>query len=390
MRYSRLPLVELVEYCLSQEKEGDFWDFKQEWHEKIEDLIKDIVCFANTAHDEDCFLIFGVADDFSVTGMRKDRRKQADIIDTLSNLVFAGDNIPQVSLKTVKYIDEELDILIVHNTDKTPLYLKKPYGKMKSGCIYARVGDRNTSDNGNADIDTIEHLWRKRLGLTKTPIEYIFDALINKYDWAESQNGYYHIYKPEFTIERVNEDDFESGRGSDEFYSFAQTNESTSYYLLDIKAKGTVLERYQIVVLDSGRLSIPVPEWGFIHFDEYHQDTVGYKYYVRGSHTEELMRFMYDSQDAEQRWAFRNFEAVTLFFDSKIEKARFDKYIECNQHKLESRVKDSDAYDYIDTCNDVKTQGCKRSLRTAIVLKEMLEEFRGQNRSLSTCTTVGN
>lgn len=70
MRYSRVPLVELVEYFLSQGREGDFWDFKQEWHEKTEDLIKDIVCFANTAHDEDCFLIFGVADDFSVTGKR--------------------------------------------------------------------------------------------------------------------------------------------------------------------------------------------------------------------------------------------------------------------------------------------------------------------------------
>ena len=45
MRYSQLPLVDLINYFLSVGKEGDFWDFKQEWHENIEDLLKDIICF---------------------------------------------------------------------------------------------------------------------------------------------------------------------------------------------------------------------------------------------------------------------------------------------------------------------------------------------------------
>ena len=66
MRYSRLPLKDRIDYFLEQGREGEFWDFKQEWHEKIEDLIKDIICFANTVHDEDCCLVFGVSDDCSV------------------------------------------------------------------------------------------------------------------------------------------------------------------------------------------------------------------------------------------------------------------------------------------------------------------------------------
>ena len=262
MRYSRLPIKELISYFLLQGKEGEFWDFKQEWHANIEDLLKDIICFANTSHDENCYIVFGIADDLSVTGMAGARRKQADILDAISGLVFAGDNLPSVSVESVEYNDCLLDVLVVHNTDRTPLFLKKPYGKMRQGCIYARVGDRNTPDYGNAEIDVIENLWKKRLGLTKTPLAYIFDALANKLEWAESENGYYHIYKPEFTIER--EDDIAFKRGADEFYSYAQTNESTSYYMLDVKAKGTTLERQQIVNLDSGRLSIPVPEWGLI------------------------------------------------------------------------------------------------------------------------------
>lgn len=50
----------LVRFFLEQGKEGDCWDFKQEWHENIKYLIKDIICFANTVHDENCYLIFGV------------------------------------------------------------------------------------------------------------------------------------------------------------------------------------------------------------------------------------------------------------------------------------------------------------------------------------------
>ena len=45
-------LSQIIEFFLSQGKEGECWDFKQEWHEDISDLLKDIVCFANTVHDE--------------------------------------------------------------------------------------------------------------------------------------------------------------------------------------------------------------------------------------------------------------------------------------------------------------------------------------------------
>lgn len=52
----------------------------------MSDLIKDIICFANTVHDENCYLIFGVSNDLVLTGMKKARIKQADIIDAISNL----------------------------------------------------------------------------------------------------------------------------------------------------------------------------------------------------------------------------------------------------------------------------------------------------------------
>lgn len=376
MRYSRMPLIEIIPFFLSQGKEGEFWDFKQGWHADIEDLLKDIICFSNTAHDENCYLIFGVADDLSVTGVKDPRRKQADILDAISKLAFAGDNLPQISVDTIVYEEKELDVLTIYNSDKTPVYLKKPYGKMRQGCIYARVGDRNTPDNENAEIETIENLWRKRLGLTKAPLEYIFDSLRNKLEWVESESGYYHIYKPEYAIERVGEDDFYVGRGYDEFYSYAQTDVTTSYCMLGVKANGTILEKYQIVKLDSGRLSIPMPERGYVHLDNH---VVSYIYYVKNSRTEVLMRFMYDPHNGEQRRAFSNLEKITLFFMSVEERKCFEDYINFNQAKIKKRIEASDEYEDIVTENETKTAGYKRSLRAAVVLKEMLEEFRVHN-----------
>lgn len=376
MRYSRLPIIDIVSYCLSQGREGEFWDFKQEWHSDIKDLIKDIICFANTVHDENCYLIFGIADDLTLTGMQQTRRKQADIIDALSNLVYAGDNVPSISIKTITYKNVELDILVIYDTSRTPIYLKKTYGDMIQGCIYARVGDRNTPNRGNADITTIENLWRKHLGLTKPPIEYIFDSLSNKLEWSESENGFYNIYRPEFSIQRIFEEEYEMNRGADEFYSYAQTNESTSYYMLNIIANGTSIDTYQVVNLDSGRLSIPVAEWGFVHFDNPYSDVVGYKYYIVNSHLEKLLRFMYDPQNMEERWAFRNYEKLVLFFESESEKLSFEEYVDYHKAELKSRVELSSEYDHIVTENVTKTNGCKRSLRTSIVLKDMLEEYR--------------
>lgn len=83
MKYREYDLEERIEYFISQKCETEQWDFKKEWHEKTEDLIKDIVCFTNTVHDKDCYIIFGVSDDYQIVGMSKTRRKQADILDTL-------------------------------------------------------------------------------------------------------------------------------------------------------------------------------------------------------------------------------------------------------------------------------------------------------------------
>lgn len=375
MRLSDHSITNLISYFISKGKEGEWWDFKQEWHNNMQGLIKDIICFANTVHDEDCYLIFGVSDDLKLTGMQQTRKKQADVIDALSNLHFAGDNIPKIEIETVNFGGTELDVLKIFNTDRTPIYLKKPYGNMKQGCIYSRNGDKNTPDNGNAEISEIENLWRKRLGLTKPPLEYIIDRLQNKLEWNQHDDFYYNIYKPEYSIKKYDDDD-DVGRRGDEFYSYSQTNESTSYSMLDIMAHNTVLDSYQITNLDSGRLSIPVPEWGFLHFGEYHQDARAYKYYIEGSDCYRVLEFLYNPENSDERCAFDDLLNVVLIYHSEEERKAFERYVLANPEKLDSLVNASKEYEYIATENELKTSEYKKRLRTGTALNTLLKGWR--------------
>lgn len=363
----------LIRFFLEQGKEGDCWDFKQEWHENIADLIKDIICFANTVHDENCYLIFGVADNLDVTGMQKPRKKQADIIDTISNLIFAGDVHPTVEVKTIVFNGVELDVLTIFNVENTPIYLKKQYGQMRPGCIYTRTGDKNTPDNGNADVADIENLWRKRLGLTKPPLEYIYDRLHNKTEWTSSDNGYYNVYRPEYTIEIYpNDDDLDA-----EFYAYAMPNSNTSYDELNIKYQTTTLDSYQVVVLDGGRLQIPTPTWGYICHDEYGlHHKYSYKYYVDGSKRYRLLRFLYDPQNSDHRYAFMHLQEVVVFYYSDEERLAFESYIEGRQNLLSDKISEITRFDHINTDSDRKTEVYKKRLQVGVALNVLLEEWR--------------
>lgn len=363
----------MVEFFLKQGKEGDCWDFKQEWHKNMHELIKDIICFANTSHDETCYIIFGVTNDLKVVGMKQPRTKQADIIDAISNLMFAGDIYPKIDVETIIYDGVELDVLKIFNTENTPLYLKRNYGNMLEGCIYLRVGDKNTPDKGNAHIEDIEILWKKRLGLLKPPLEQIYDRLQNKKEWAVSNDTFYNIYKPEYTLNISNDD---MGKG-DEFYAYSVTNETIYYEILSIKSHNTLLDEFQLVVLDGGRLEITTPDWGYFYYDESKiHPKYSYKFYILGSYKFRILNFLYDEENDEERYAFNKFKKVILFYESIDEKLAFEIYVNENLHILDEKLKTISDYDYINTGNEKKNKIYKENLRVGLALNLILKEWR--------------
>ncbi|WP_245805840.1 helix-turn-helix domain-containing protein [Bacillus alkalicellulosilyticus] len=270
-------IEEEIYKLISKKTEGDYWDFKQEWHKDSERLLHDILCFANTVHDRDCNIIIGVSDDGEIIGLNDENRvKQAGILDLLSNTVFAGDKTPAIKVETCKIEDMEIDILTVFNSYSVPFYLKKKskrYSNIKEGYIYTRIGDKNTPINQNANMQQIEMLWKKRLGLTQPPLRQIVNRLKNKSEWVKNNGTHFNIYKPEFKLVEEYEDDAYDRR-TGEFYVYSQTNSKYSY-----------------------------------------------KYYLKDSIAYELQEFFFDDEDMEEVYAKKTL--MKLFYILRIRKKRY-------------------------------------------------------------------
>lgn len=370
-RYSNLELTDLVKLCISRGHEGDFWDFKQEWHKDMPALIKDIICFVNTVHSENCYLIFGISDDCRVVGMKQSRYELANIIDALSKLEFATIDVPEITLDTIVLDSIEVDVLTILNTDNTPIYLRKPYGKMRPGCIYLRKGDRNTPDNSNALFGDIEMLWKKRFRLTKPPLEYIKNHLNNPLEWNETQDCYYNIFRPEYVLEHVYDESDRDLRA--EFYAYAMTNEHVVYSSIVVKCSGTIVDNYQIVALDGGRYTTPTPEWGFLgkRLTE-NGPEFSYKYFLKDSFRYSLHSFMYHEENGEERYAHDDLMDIVLLFDSVDEKNEFERYVEYHIQNLRDRVDAQNEYSYVRADSEAETRFIIHRLRIARVLQSIL------------------
>ncbi|PNH21628.1 hypothetical protein CAL30_05220 [Megasphaera hutchinsoni] len=375
----RQELIELLFKCLETKREDDFFDMKLKWHERIDDLIKDIICFSNTVHDRDCYIFFGINDDFEIIGLNNTEiTKQADIVDTMSKLHFSGSERPSFEVNTISVNDKEIDVLVIFNNNKTPIFLEKPYGKMKAGCIYSREKDRNTPDNGNATFSQIEALWRKRFGLIKSKKDFLFSLLNNKNDWNEIYPEFYNVFMPEYRVKVIEEDD---NRDRDEFYSYAMNNPSTSYYQIELMYNSNKLDNFQGVYLDSGRLFIPTARWGFIKDKMYPMETVcSYKYYIENSEEFKLLKFFYDPTNHEQKYAFSKILEIFLVFESVNEQVNFENYVEDNAEYLDKIYSAQKQYGYLEapkgSPNYLKLEKYREALRYARSLKLMLEKWR--------------
>jgi predicted HTH transcriptional regulator len=70
---------------LLRQREAEWLDFKKEYHDNNASLLHDILCLANSYSNSDRYLVFGVADDHSVTGVAADinRKTNANLQDFL-------------------------------------------------------------------------------------------------------------------------------------------------------------------------------------------------------------------------------------------------------------------------------------------------------------------
>lgn len=371
-------LESIIQGLIDRKVEGDYWDFKQEWHKDSEKLLHDIICFSNTAHNYDCYIIIGVNNKGKFVEIDDaNRRKQAELIDMLYSTSFAGDNVPEISVETVNFGENEVDVLIIYDSSTVPYYLKKTsntHKKLGKGFIYTRTYDKNTPINQNSTMQQIEMLWRKRLGLTQSALNQIATRLNSKSEWQQYDNTYYNIYKPDFVL--LEED--EEQKLKEMFYMYTQLNHRFLYSNLKIKNHNTTLMEVQLVSLDSGRFKTPVSDWGFVRISrEDHNPKYSYKYYLMDSMQYALQTFLYDDTNMETKYAKERYDEVILYFMDEKEKNEFEQYLKQTDEKTKRYLIEADAeYFDIDSGNNKADKQYKIELSTGLALKKTLIDFR--------------
>ena len=81
-----------IENLIALMHEGDYWDFKKQWHADIIELLHDIICMANCQTYGDKYIIIGVDESkkYKVCGVkRKDtnRKNTAELNNFLRNIL---------------------------------------------------------------------------------------------------------------------------------------------------------------------------------------------------------------------------------------------------------------------------------------------------------------
>lgn len=372
----------VIRGLIDRKVEGEYWDFKQEWHKDSEMLLHDIICFANTVHNYDCYIIFGVNDEGKFTKLEEEsRRRQVDIVDMLYNTTFADDNIPDISVETIRFGENEVDILVVYDSIRVPYYLKKTstrHKRLKKGLIYTRTQDKNTQINQNATMQQIEMLWKKRLGLTQPALNQITTRLNYKTEWCQYENTYYNIYNPDYVLF----EEYEEQKLKEMFYVYTQPNHKFLYSNLKIKNRNITLVEVQLISLDSGRFTTPVPNWGFVKINpKDHKPKYSYKFYLMDSIQYVLQTFFYDDSNIEKREAKKRYDEVILYFADNRERESFEHYLKQTDKETERYVLEANKEYYcIDSGNQRADTQYKKELTTGLALNKALYDFLQESR----------
>lgn len=155
------PLNEKIIKLIHEKREMDYYDFKLIPHKDKESLLHDILCLSNNVENKDAYLIIGVDDSaYSVEGIKDEDFKSNDLYDFLKTLKFAGNHMPKIEIKNLRYKYKKIVVIICKSSKYVPFYLTERYKSIHDHQIYTRVGDTNTPRNQHANYADVEKLWK--------------------------------------------------------------------------------------------------------------------------------------------------------------------------------------------------------------------------------------
>lgn len=376
---------EVILELINLRQEGGYWDFKKEWYKSDnkgkQDLLHDIICMSNNLDSRDAFIIIGVNEDdnYNLRDVSEDngRKNTQNIVDFLKDKKFAGGLRPTVYVKSYQISGKTIDVIVILNDNNTPYYLTDNFQGIRANYIYTRIQDTNTPIDRSADIDKVEFLWRKRLGLTQIVLER-FEIYLEDYEnWNDGPYGEmqkYYKYFPEFTIEYMSAKD---GRDGYEYYLFSQTDSSPHWYDIQFKYHQTLLKELLGVALDGGRYFTPCPEIAGITLDKtknYNWD-FSYRYFTKGTFKYKLNEFFYLQESFSEEYSRMDFFEVVLLFETENERMEFEKFVRRNWDKRDMYL--NNVYmPHIPNLPNYKEGAFIEEYENALVLNKMLSEFR--------------
>lgn len=368
-----------VNRLILMKQEGDYWDFKREWHTDKSDLLHDIICMANNLTADDGLIIIGVDEenDYMIKDVENDpnRKSTQNIVDFLKDKKFAGGVRPTVYVETIVIKKNKVDVIVIKNDNRTPYFLTEKYSEVYANNIYTRIMDTNTPKKSSADIDKIEILWKKRFGINISALEKAKNYLIQKSDWFEPCGGtLYYKFAPEFTIKYSASED----RKAYEFYLFGQTDSRPGWYDIDLYYHSTLLISVSGVALDGARCFSSAPPWGSIDLGE-NKENVLYNFFIIDSLEYALHRFFVSNERdfSEENTARERFLECVLVFNSEDEQSMFEKYVCEHQEYLEGDVEDY-RLPYFPSLQGYNMDEMKKRYKNSLLLNEMLIDFRSQ------------
>ena len=181
-------IEEEIPTLIKLQREGTYWDFKQQWHSDRSELKADIICLANNIESSTSYLIFGISDkDFSPVDISDDenRKTQSDIIDMLKNMQWKGDQPPFILMHSMQYENSLLDIIAIKSRpEDMPYMLSKGDANIYANIILNRQGDRNSPKKQGASWREIEAIWRHHFSLGLSPLKQVQLMLRDKENWT--------------------------------------------------------------------------------------------------------------------------------------------------------------------------------------------------------------
>jgi hypothetical protein len=370
-----------IKKLISLKQEGNYWDFKREWYsqDKKADLLHDIICMANNLVNRDAYIIIGVDEenDYSFSSVKSDsnRKNTQQLVDFLREKHFAGGVRPIVSVENISFGENEIDVIVIHNSNTTPFYLTEHYQSVMANNIYTRVMDSNTPKNKSADLSHIELLWKKRFGLLSPPLERMMIYLKKTDLWDSSPGSYeekmYYRFSPEFTIEN-NIDESENGY---QYYLFNQTDIRPRWYDINLYYHQTMLASLEGLSLDGGRYFTPSPRTDGVSLTKYHHWDIAFKYFIKESIEYIVHEFYYHPDGDDETIAHDRFMKCVLVFETECEKERFKEYI---KHNWENKQNYSDNIwlPYFKEVDGYNMDVIKEEYLNSQILQKMLVEFR--------------